>query len=191
VVAEQTNLRALNATIEAARAGEAGKGFAVVANEVKELALETTKATGDVGRRIEQIQADTKSAVDAIAQISGVVKRINDISMTIASAVEEQAATTGEIGRNVAEAAKAAGEIAENVTGVAKAAQSTAQATTNSKAASEELIGIAEELEGLVGRFKHGSAHAQDGARAPETSAGEKSAATSEGAGATRRRQRA
>lgn len=93
-IAQQTNLLALNATIEAARAGEAGKGFAVVANEVKELAKQTAKATEDIGRRIEAIQADTKGAVDAIAQIGGVISQINDIQSTIASAVEEQTATT-------------------------------------------------------------------------------------------------
>src|SRR5262245_25000627 len=108
-IAQQTNLLALNATIEAARAGEAGKGFAVVANEVKELAKQTAKATEDIGRRIEAIQGDTHGAVEAIGQISKIINQINDIQNTIASAVEEQTATTGEISRNVAEAAKGSG----------------------------------------------------------------------------------
>jgi methyl-accepting chemotaxis protein len=100
-IARQTNLLALNATIEAARAGEAGKGFAVVANEVKELAKQTAKATEDIGEKISAIQTDTKGAVEAIGTIGDVINQINDISGTIATAVEEQSATTDEMTRNV------------------------------------------------------------------------------------------
>lgn len=88
-IAEQTNLLALNATIEAARAGEAGKGFAVVANEVKELAKETARATEDISRKIETIQGDSKGAVEAIKQIGKIIGQMNDISNSIAGAVEE------------------------------------------------------------------------------------------------------
>lgn len=154
-IAQQTNLLALNATIEAARAGEAGKGFAVVANEVKELAKQTAKATEDISRRIEAIQTDTRGAVEAIAQIGKIINQINDIQNTIASAVEEQTATTGEISRNVAEAAKGSNEIAANITGVAQAAQGTTEGASDTKKSADELSRMAHGLQQLVSRFKY------------------------------------
>jgi len=153
-IAQQTNLLALNATIEAARAGEAGKGFAVVANEVKELAKQTAKATEDISRKITAIQTDTKGAVDAIGTISGVISQINDISGTIATAVEEQSATTNEMTRNVADAAKGSGEISHNIEGVAQAAQGTSSSAQESQKAANQLAEMAEQLNNLVGRFK-------------------------------------
>jgi methyl-accepting chemotaxis protein len=153
-IAQQTNLLALNATIEAARAGEAGKGFAVVANEVKELAKETAKATEDISRKIEAIQGDTKGAVDAIGQITTIINQLNDISNTIASAVEEQTATTNEITRNVGEAAKGSSQIVENIVSVATAAKSTTEGATNTQTAAQELARMAAELQRLVGQFK-------------------------------------
>ncbi len=154
-IAQQTKLLALNATIEAARAGEAGKGFAVVANEVKELAKETAKATEDISQKIEAIQTDTRGAVTAIGQISDIISQINDLQNTIASAVEEQTATTNEMSRSVQEAAGGATSIATSITDVSTAADATTQALGQTRTAVDELSRMAGELRSTVGRFTY------------------------------------
>nr|WP_255633235.1 methyl-accepting chemotaxis protein [Demequina sp. TTPB684] len=154
-IAGQTNLLALNATIEAARAGEAGKGFAVVAGEVGELARETARATEDIATRVEAIQHDAQGAVAAITQIAQIVEHINEYQSTIASAVEEQTATTNEMGRNVVDAATGSEEIASGIDTVAQAAMSSSQVLTEVSQAIEELNSLSKELSDRVAAFTY------------------------------------
>jgi methyl-accepting chemotaxis protein len=134
------------------RPGEAGKGFAVVANEVKELAKQTAAATEDISQKIEAIQNDTKAAVGAISQIGQIIDQINDFQTTIASAVEEQAATTNEIARSASEAARNSNEISGNIAGVSVAAKDTTEGANNTLSAAQELARLASELKTIVSR---------------------------------------
>ncbi|NYD99494.1 methyl-accepting chemotaxis protein [Kineosphaera limosa] len=154
-IAEQTNLLALNATIEAARAGESGKGFAVVANEVKELARETGTATEDIGHRVEAIQADTDAAVAAISEISEIIARINDAQSTIASAVEEQTATTTEMSRNVAHAHRGATDITHGVQQAAVVCEEARTASHSLTRSSAQLISDSEQLQAALSAFRY------------------------------------
>ncbi|QTE31274.1 methyl-accepting chemotaxis protein [Pengzhenrongella sicca] len=154
-IAAQTNLLALNATIEAARAGEAGKGFAVVASEVKDLAQETARATEEITRRVDAIQVDTHGAVVSIGEISAIIASINDYQLTIASAVEEQTATTNEMSRSVTEAATGSGEIAANITGVATGAASSSQVLVQMGSSVDELARMSADLRERVAAFTY------------------------------------
>lgn len=181
-IAEQTNLLALNATIEAASAGEAGKGFAVVANEIKELANQSAQAAEDITHKIEGVQKNTSYAVNIITEVAEVITSMNNSSVEITTAVEEQArftteisknimeATTGstniatsisevakgaeDVSRNSGEAAMGANEVSSNIQGVSQAANSTSMNTKEIQSASEQLAGLAKTLDDMVKTFK-------------------------------------
>ncbi len=167
-ISDQTNLLALNATIEAARAGKAGKGFTVVANEIKELAGQTSHATRDIKKRIEGIQNSTAGTVTEIEQISSVINKVNELISTIAIAVDEQTAATGEVAENVARASEGIQEVNENVgqssavadeitkdiLEVNQAAGEISSSGSKVNMSAEELSGLAGKLKEMVGKFK-------------------------------------
>lgn len=161
-ISEQVNLLALNATIEAARAGEAGKGFAVVANEIKDLAKQTSEATTDIKSKITNIQDSANGTMTGISEISKVITNVNDIVGTIASAVEEQSATTGEIANNISQASTGIQEVNENVNQSSKVAEDITREITEVNQSSGEMASSSNQVKISAGELSDLSDHLND-----------------------------
>ena len=131
-----------------------------MANEVKGLAGQTSRATEDIAKQISEIQEETRLAVSAIEAIAATVVRINEMSSSIACAVEQQGAATGEISRNVEQASAGTREVADNISGVAKAANDTGNMAQNVFHAAGDLlkdVGTLErEVEAFLGELRSG-----------------------------------
>lgn len=181
-IAEQTNLLALNATIEAAAAGDAGRGFAVVANEIKELANQSGQAANAIAKRVEGVQANTKSAVEAIVGIADIIQKVNESSSTITRSVAEQTSTSNEISGNVqqtsagitniatsiaelargandvsksaGEAASGVSEVSANIHGLSKAVSGSNTGAQQVHTTSQELARIAVQIQEMMNEFK-------------------------------------
>jgi methyl-accepting chemotaxis protein len=169
-IASQTNLLALNATIEAAGAGESGKGFAVVANEVKELARQTAGATETIRIKVESMQNNTESSIRAIDSIVDVITEINNIMSTIASAVEEQTATTNEIAKSITEAASSADSVSKNVNQCARQADESVKTVNESINAgvdiSHQINDQASQMETIAEKAVESARHTENAMKA-------------------------
>jgi methyl-accepting chemotaxis protein len=152
-IAGQTNLLALNATIEAARAGDAGKGFAVVAGEVKSLATQTARATGEIAEQIEAMRQATSHTIGALRSVTATIQQMNEIAASIAGAVEEQGSATRSIAEAVAQAAIGTNEVNGHISFVSHAVTATGDKARSVLDSATVLTERSAELTGEVANF--------------------------------------
>jgi methyl-accepting chemotaxis protein len=153
-IAGQTQMLSLNATIEAARAGEAGRGFAIVAGEVKQLAVQTATATDNVSESVRAIQGGADLTSAAMSRVTQTISRVSDNQAAIAAAVEQQNATTKEIGRSSAMAAQGSALLADNVSGLLRSMRTAAYAGAQGRTVAGELAALETSLEALLGGYR-------------------------------------
>lgn len=152
-IANQTNLLALNATIESARSGNAGKGFAVVASEVKKLATQTSQATEEIKQKIREIQNHTEHVVDAIGDMNGTILDINQTTVIISTAVEEQSATTQEIFKTIADLANGFQKLTVNLSSISAISTNAEEDATKILMLTQNVTSNTQAVKKIVKRF--------------------------------------